>query len=104
MPKFIFAYHGGKKPETPEAGMEFMARWRAWSSANDAAFTNKGAPAGPSKTVSADGVADDGGANPLAGYSVVEVDSMEAALAIAKECPHLDHGTIEVAELMDMEM
>jgi hypothetical protein len=28
MPKYIFAYHGGKKPETPEEGMDFMARWR----------------------------------------------------------------------------
>ena len=104
MPKFIFAYHGGKKPETPEAGAEFMARWRAWSSEHDAAFLNKGAPVGMSKTVSADGVADDGGSNPLSGYSILEVDSMDAALDIARTCPHLDHGTIEVAPLMDMEM
>lgn len=81
-----------------------MARWREWSSDNDAAFLTKGAPAGMSKTVSSTGVADDGGSNPLSGYSVVEVANMDAALEIAKFCPHVEHGTIEVAELMDMEM
>jgi hypothetical protein len=104
MPKFIFAYHGGKKPESPEEGMEFMARWRQWSSEHEAAFETKGAPVGMSKTVSANGVADDGGSNPLAGYSVLDVADMEAALEIAKSCPHVEHGTIEVAPLMDMEM
>ena len=29
---------------------------------------------------------------------------MDAACEMAKGCPHLDHGTIEVAEVMDMEM
>lgn len=104
MPKFILAYHGGKKPESKEEGMEFMARWRQWSDEHDAAFENKGAPAGMSKTVSASGVSDDGGSNPLSGYSVLEVADMDAAIEIAKSCPHVEHGTIEVAMLMDMEM
>jgi hypothetical protein len=55
-----------------------------------------------SKTLSAKGVADDGGANPLSGFSIVKADSMEAALAVAKGCPHLDHGTIEIAQIMEM--
>jgi hypothetical protein len=57
---------------------------------------------GKSRTVSADGVSDDGGPNPLTGYTIVKADSMEAALEMAKECPFLEMGTLEVAELMEM--
>ena len=30
MPNFVFAYHGGKKPETPEEGQKAMAAWNKW--------------------------------------------------------------------------
>ena len=33
-------------------------------------------------------------------FSIVEADSTEAALEIAKGCTHLEHGSIEVAEAM----
>ncbi|MCH9765570.1 MAG: YciI family protein [Alphaproteobacteria bacterium] len=102
MANFIFAYHGGKKPESPEAGAELMAKWQAWIGGLGDAMVNPGAPVGMSKTVSAKGVANDGGSNPLSGFSIVEADSMEAALKLAKDCPHLDHGTIEIAEMMKM--
>ncbi|MCZ6843050.1 MAG: YciI family protein, partial [SAR324 cluster bacterium] len=61
-----------------------------------------GSPLGMSKTVSSSGVSDDGGSNPLCGYTIVKADGMDAALAIARECPHLEIGTIEVAEVMKM--
>ena len=48
-----------------------------------------------SKTVSSSGVSDDGG---LLGFSIVKADSMEAALEMAKGSPHLEIGTVEVAE------
>ena len=31
MPDFIFAFHGGKAPETQEAGQKAMAAWMASS-------------------------------------------------------------------------
>jgi hypothetical protein len=104
MPQFVFAYHGGKTPETPEEGAEVMAAWQAWMGGAGDAFTTPGAPVGMSKTVSAAGVADDGGANPLSGYSVVEVADMDAALALAKGCPMVvsGTGTVEVAEVHEM--
>ena len=102
MAKYIFAYHGGKKPESEEAMQEMMARWQAWIGNHGDAMTDPGNPVGMSKTVSSGSVADDGGSNPLSGYSMVEADDMDAALAIAKGCPHVDHGTIEVAEIMEV--
>ena len=103
MPKFIFAYHGGGRPETEEEGRKVMAAWGAWIEKHAAALGAGGAPVGPSKTVSPSGVADDGGPNPLSGYSLCEADTMDAALEIAKGCPILaSGGTVEVAQEMEM--
>ena len=102
MPNFIFAYHGGKKPETPEAGAELMEKWHSWTMGLGDAMTNPGNPLGMSKTVSSTGVTNDGGTNPLSGFSIVEAMNIDAAIEMTNGCPHLDHGTIEVAEVMEM--
>ncbi len=102
MPKFVFAYHGGKMPETPEEGAEVMARWQAWFEGMGDAVVDGGNPAGPSRTVTASGVEDNGDANPLSGYSLINADSIDAAVEIAKGCPILSYGTVEVAEAVEM--
>jgi len=61
------------------------------------------APGGQSKTVTAGGVENHGGANPLSGYSICEAADMDKALGIAKGCPILAAGgTVEVAEARQM--
>lgn len=104
MPDFIFAYHGGKTPESPEEGQKVMAAWMAWFEGMGAAVVQPGNPVGLSKTVSAAGVADDGGANPLSGYSVVRADTIEAACEMARGCPMVadGSGSVEVAEIVEM--
>ncbi len=102
MSNYILAYHGGKKPESPEEGAKQMAKWKAWVGGLGDAMVDPGTPLGKSKTVSSGGVSDDGGSNPLIGYSIVKADSMDAALDMAKGCPFLDMGTIEVAEVKEM--
>jgi hypothetical protein len=42
------------------------------------------------------------GPNALTGFSIVLADNMDAALEIARRCPFLEIGTIEVAEAMEM--
>jgi len=103
MPKFMYIYHGGKAPESPEEGAKVMAAWNAWFEGMGAAVVDGGNPAGMSKTVSASGVAEDGGANPVSGYSLVNAADHDAAVEMAKTCPILgDGGTVEVAEAMEM--
>lgn len=104
MKNYVLAYYGEPKFEGPEAGANHMAKWKAWMGGLGAVMINPGAPFGRTKTVGADGVSEGGGANRLVGYSIVKADSMDAAIKMAKECPHLEHGTIEVAEVMDMKM
>lgn len=102
MPDYILAYHGGKMPETPEEGAKLMERWQAWLGGLGDANVEPGNPVGKSYTVSSSGVEDNGGSNPLSGYSIVKADSVEAAIELSKGCPHLDSGTIEVAEIIPM--
>ena len=103
MPDYIIAYHGGEKPENPEEGAKHMAKWKAWVDGLGDAAVNPGTPLGKSRIVSADGVSDDGGSNPMSGFSVVKADSMDKALEMAKQCPFLETGgTLEVAEMMEM--
>ena len=100
---YVFAYHGGKKLESPEEGAKYIAKSKAWVGGLGDAIVNPGTPLGKSKTVSSGGVSDDGGSNPLSGFSIVKADSMDAALEMAKVCPFLDlGGTLEVAKVMKM--
>ena len=55
-----------------------------------------------SKTVTSSGVVDNGGANPLSGFSILKADDIAGAVELAKGCPILPEGTIEVAEIMEM--
>lgn len=105
MTKFAFIYRGGAPFKTPEEGQAHMAKWRAWAEGLGAAYIYPGMPFSGAVTVSAEGIEDGSGPIPLAGVSVVEAESAEAAQAMARSCPHLDiGGDIVVAEGMDMEM
>lgn len=104
MPDFIFAYHGGKAPDTPEEGAKAMAAWQTWYEELGAAIVHPGNPVGMSRTVSAEGVAGDGGANPLSGFTIVRAEDIEAACRMAAACPMVadGSGTAEVAPLIEM--
>ena len=98
MPHFLFAYHGGKTPQTPEETKQEIGRWRSWLEHIGAAIVDPVNPVGMSKTVSAAGVSDDGGANPLSRYSIIHTESIE----LAKACPIIGDGSIEVAEIHEV--
>ena len=102
MSNYVFSYYGGKKPENPEDGAEGRAKFQAWLGDLGDAVVNPGTPLGMSKTVSSAGVSDKAGSRPLTGFSVVKADSLDAALEMAKGCPFLEMGTIDVAEVMEM--
>jgi hypothetical protein len=104
MAKFLFAYHGGGRPETKEAQDKAMAAWGAWFGSMGKAVVSGGNPVGKSWTVKSGGaVTRDGGANPVSGYSLIEARDHDGAVGLAKGCPILvSGGSIEIAEVMDM--
>lgn len=104
MAKYLFVYHGAKRPTNEAEIKKTMDAWGAWFGSMGAAVIDGGNPVGKSSTVHSNGsVTDDGGANPVGGYSLIEAPSLKDALAKAKGCPILANGgSIEVAEAMDM--
>jgi hypothetical protein len=103
MPQYVLVYLGGDQLSSPEEGKRHYARYMDWlASLGDAAVS----PANPlrnTSTVHADGTVTAGGTTTMSGYTIVEAESMEAALLIAKACPFLDiGGSLEVSELIDM--
>ncbi|MDJ0908226.1 MAG: hypothetical protein QNI99_03465 [Woeseiaceae bacterium] len=102
MPDFLLTYHGGKQPDTPEEGQAMKQRWMEWVQSVGDAWVNPGSPCPSWKTVAADGVTDGGGPNPIMGIAILRADSMDAALELVKDSPHLEIGTIGLAEMMSM--
>jgi hypothetical protein len=103
MTQYIITYLGGNPPSTPEEGKNHFAKYKQWlSSMGDAAVS----PANPLKntrTVNPDGSVSDQGTTSMSGFTVIEAESLEAALDIAKACPFLDiGGSLEVSELIQM--
>ncbi len=98
MSKFVLVYRGGGMPETEEAQQASMEAWGTWLGSLGAAATDWGAPFGASAAVG--GGAASGG---LTGYSILEADSLDAAVALGGGCPILkDGGSVEVYEAMAM--
>lgn len=104
MTKYLFVYHGGGAPGSEAEMKQVMDAWGAWFGTLGAAVVEPGNPVGVSKTVNSDGsVANDGGANPASGFSVIEASSHDDAVSKAKGCPILAAGgSVEVAEVMAM--
>ena len=104
MPDFVFIYHGGNTPETPDAGQAVMAEWGVFYDKMGNAVSHGGGPVGMSKTVSSSGTADDGGSNPVSGLTIVTAASMDDAVTMAQGCPMVKDGSgsVEVAEIIEM--
>jgi hypothetical protein len=103
MAKYLFVYHGGSAPASEEEGRQAMEAWGEWFASMGSDVIDGGNPIGPSTTVLSDGsVVGNGGANPAAGYSLVEAANVDDAIAKARGCPILSGGgSVELAETFE---
>lgn len=103
MPKFMITYLGGDHPASPEEGQQHFQKYMAWLQKLGDAAVSPANPLANTRTIHADGKVSTGGQTTMSGYTLVEADSMEDALAMAADCPFLEiNGTLEVSELMSM--
>lgn len=104
MSDYVLLYQGGSMPETEEAQKQAMAGWDAWFATLGSALKDGGNPfSGASKTIAADGAVSDGGGGSASGYTIVQADSLDAAVTLAKGCPVLQGGAgITVYETFDV--
>ena len=102
MTKYIIAYLGGNKPASPKEAQQHMSEYRDWLSALGSSAISPANPLKNTHTLKADSVTPTSTTS-MSGFTIIEAGSMEAALAIAKDCPFLNlGGTLEVSELVKM--
>lgn len=108
MAKYIFLYYNGGDPsQTSKEEMEgIMADWGKWYEEMGSSIVDGGAPFGPNGQAVSRDSADPVGEWPASGYTIIEADSMEAAVEKAKGHPMHKHtdgeAVIRVYEAMPM--
>ena len=94
MTNYVILYSGGKMPESETEQKQVLNAWDEWYGKVGKALVDAGNPFAPrAKSITSDGKIMDAtdGCMP-SGYSIIQADSLEAAVAMAKNCPILKDG------------
>ena len=102
MARYVLAYHGGGASAGSDRATQQRNAFTEWIRELGDAVIDPGTPLTHSKTVSSSGVFDTAESNRLTGFSVIQATSIEEAIEFARDCPFLQVGTIELAEVMEM--
>lgn len=93
MTKFVFIYHGptpaeGTPDMSPEDMEAEMGKWMGWAEKVGGQMVDFGTPLAGGVRVTKDGASPS--TKEVTGYTIIEADSTDAALELAKIHPHLD--------------
>lgn len=103
MTQFVFVYLGGNQPSSPEEAKKHFTKYMEWLASLGDSVVSPMLPLKDTSTVGSDGSIREGGSSAMSGFSIIQADSIKAALAIAQACPFLEiGGSLEVSELMQM--
>lgn len=103
MTKFMIAYHGGRKPSSQEEGQAHMQKWQEWIQSLGDKVVNPGTPLPTSKLITASQVIDDTNTEAMMGFAIIQAETIEDAIEIAKSDPFLaTDGTIRLSKMMEM--
>ncbi|MDZ4716985.1 MAG: hypothetical protein SH847_00825 [Roseiflexaceae bacterium] len=94
MAKFILMYTGGGTPTDPAEQAAVMDEWIAWYNTLGAAIADPGNPFTPlAKAIASDGTVSDIPASTIAtGYTIINAETIDQAVAHAKLNPVLKSG------------
>ena len=106
MAKFMILYRSSASAReqmanaTPEEAKAGMDAWMTWAGKAGRAVVDLGSPLAPGTHVGPGGAA----ADDIAGYSILQADSLRAVEAVLDGHPHLHMpgGSIEVLELLSV--
>lgn len=101
MQNYLLIYHAGFTPITPADFQSAQAAWDEWFTGLGEALLNRGTPLINSQTVSNDQNENrNRGKNPAVGYSLIQAENRDAAVAHVKTCPLIEAGgDIQIAEV-----
>jgi len=109
MAKFLVLYRSsvsasdqlaGATPEQVKAGMD---AWMEWAQRRGDAVVDLGVPLGEARRIDPESVAPS--SSQVAGYSILQADSLEGAVELLRDHPHLHtpgDSSIEVLEFLAM--
>ncbi len=101
---YVMLYTGGRMPESEVEQAEILKAWEAWYGRIGNALVDAGNPfASRSKSITSDGMVIESRDDCIhSGYTIIQADSLEAAVSMAKTCPILKDGArISVYETFD---
>ncbi len=105
MAKYLLLFTGGGMPANEAESKAVIKAWTDWYTVLGAAIADPGNPISPvAKSISSDGkVSNAPVGTPASGYTIITADSLDAATAMAKGCPHLKAGgQVSVYETFDV--
>lgn len=103
MPKYALAYFGEPNFQSREEGAAHQQKWMAWAGGLGEALVEPALPLKKPQMILNNGeTTEHSGTNRLSGLSILVAESLEDATEKTKGNPHLEFGTIEVAEIMEM--
>lgn len=103
MVQYIIVYLGGEQPSNPEEGQKHFAKYKEWLYSLSDSLVSPMNPIKNTHTVNPDGSIISESNTSMSGYTIIEAESIEAALSLAKTCPFLEiSGSLEVSELINM--
>ncbi len=92
MTKFLLLYSGGKMPESEAEYTSVIKAWTDWYTGLGSAVVDPGDPFTPiAKTIANNGMVNEGPAK-ASGYTIIQADSSDEAVKMAKGCPVLQGG------------
>ncbi len=101
MAKFVLTFEDARQPSSPEAGQQHMSDYRDWLAGLGDTLVMPQLAFRQTRVVTDQGVRE-AGPGGIMGFLMIEAENMEAAIAVARQCPFLAMGTMRVAEAMDV--
>ena len=104
MKQFMLGYYMvGEEPQvSDEEKQQGFQAFQAWMQSCGEAMIHPGVPLMNTKAVTADAVMEPSTELRLTGYSIVQVETEEEAIAMAQACPFVKMGQVYVSEMMQM--
>jgi hypothetical protein len=105
MAKFVLVFTGGGMPESEEEQAKVLAAWGAWYEGLGEAVVDPGNPFSPAvQNIVPGGTVSEGAfGTASSGYTILQADSMDSAVGMAKKSPMLEgNGQITVYEALPM--
>ena len=103
MAKYMLVYLGGDQPSNPEEGRKHFEEYRNWLTSLGDSLVSAANPLKDTHVIHPDGKTEQGSTTAMSGFSIIEADSIEAAVKMSQSCPFQKiGGTLEVSELVQM--